>query len=147
MPEKSYQDRDVLDKLGIKPGQCVAFEQTGPAIDPALRQRIVERTGQQAVTDDERVDLVLATFDGTGDAVALLTRWRARLVPNGGIWLLTAKRGQPGYVDQRELIAAGQQAGVVDNKICSISATTSAMRFVIRKHERPNEAAGRISLV
>lgn len=137
MPEKSYQDRDVLDKLGIKPGQCVAFEQTGLTIDPELRQRILERIEQQAAIDEESVDMVLATFDGTGDAVALLSRWRTRLVANGSIWLFTAKRGQPGYVDQRELIAAGQQAGVVDNKICSISETTSAMRFVIRKHERP----------
>lgn len=136
MPEKSYQDRDVLDKLGIKPGQSVAFEQAGQAIDPELRQRILERTGQQTATDEERVDVVLATFDGTGDAVALLAKWRARLVPNGGIWLLTAKRSQPGYVDQRELIVAGQSAGVVDNKVCSIAVTTSAIRFVIRKHER-----------
>lgn len=138
MPEKSYQDRDVLDKLGIKPGQTIAFEQTGGAIDPDLRQRIMERAGQHTVTDEERLDLVLATYDETGDVVALLARWRARLFPNGGIWLLTAKRGQPGYVDQRSLISAGQAAGVVDNKICSISATTSAMRFVIRKEDRPN---------
>lgn len=138
MPEKSYQHRDVLDKLGIRPGQCVAFEQAGPTIDPELRQRILDRAGRQAASDEESADVVLATFDGTGDAVALLSKWRTRLVANGGIWLLTAKRGQLGYVDQRELIAAGQQAGVVDNKICSISATTSAMRFVIRKHERPD---------
>lgn len=137
MSEKSYQDRDVLDKLGIKPGQRVAFEHAGQTIDPELRQRILERAGQQATTNEGSVDIVLATFDGTGDAAALLVKWRARLVPNGSIWLLTAKRGQSGYVDQRELIAAGQQAEVVDNKICSISATTSAMRFVVRKRERP----------
>jgi Protein of unknown function (DUF3052) len=136
MAEKRYQDRDVLDKLGIKPGQSIAFEYTGQAIDPLLHQRILERAGRQAATDKENVDVVLATLDEQGDCIALLTKWRARLVPNGGIWLLTAKRGQPGYLDQRELIASGQQAGVVDNKVCSISATTSAMRFVIRKQKR-----------
>nr|MBA2451381.1 DUF3052 family protein [Chloroflexota bacterium] len=69
--------------------------------------------------------------------VALLETWKPRLQPNGGIWLLTPKRGQPGYVDQRELIAAGLAAGLVDNKVCSVSDTTSAMRFVIRKADRP----------
>jgi len=72
----------------------------------------------------------------TTDAVEVLKKWRQHLTPSGGIWLLTAKRGQPGYVDQRELITAGQQAEVVDNKICSVSPTVSAMRFVIRKKDR-----------
>ncbi len=78
----------------------------------------------------------MAVIDETTDAVALLKKWRQHLTPSGGIWLLTTKRGQPGYVDQRTLIVAGQQAEVVDNKICAISSTVSAMRFVIRKKDR-----------
>ena len=68
--------------------------------------------------------------------VATLTAWRKRLRPTGGIWLLTRKRGQPNYVDQTNLILAGPAAGAVDNKICSVSDTISAMRFVIRKVDR-----------
>ena len=134
MPERNYQDRDVLDKLGIKPGHAVALTDE---IALELRQRIIERTGRPLATEDEVLDIVLATVDERSDAIAVLKKWRVRLAPNGGIWLLTAKRGQPGYVDQRELIAAGQQAEVVDNKICSVSPTLSAMRFVIRKKDRP----------
>ncbi|HEY3991353.1 MAG TPA: DUF3052 family protein [Ktedonobacteraceae bacterium] len=133
MPEQKYQDRDVLDKLGIKPGHTVALDHSDQAIDPDLLQRINERTGRGLASEDENVDIVLARINEISNAVALLQRWRPRLVPNGGIWLLTAKRNQPSYVDQRELIAAGQAADLVDNKICSVSATTSAMRFVIRK--------------
>jgi len=70
------------------------------------------------------------------DVVRVLSTWRARIDPAGGIWLLTPKRGQPGYVDQRELILAGPSAGLVDNKICSVDDTTSAMRFVIRRADR-----------
>ncbi len=101
-----------------------------------MSQRIIERTGRPPATEDEALDIVLAVIDETSDAAALLKKWRQYLTPNGGIWLLTAKRGQPGYVDQRELIAAGQQAEVVDNKVCSVSPTMSAMRFVIRKKDR-----------
>ena len=136
MPENKYQDRDALDKLGIQPGHAVAFANAIGEIDSALPQRIIERTGRPLATEDEALDIVLAVIDGTADTVELLKKWRQRLLPNGGIWLLTAKRGQPDYVDQRELIAAGQQAGVVDNKICAISSTVSAMRFVIRKKDR-----------
>jgi hypothetical protein len=136
MPEKRYRDRDVLEKLGVQPGDAVAFANAVREIDPELPQRIIERTGRPPATEGEALDLVLAVINETTDAVTVLKKWRQHLVPNGGIWLLTAKRGQPGYVDQRELIAAGQQAEVVDNKMCAVSSTVSAMRFVIRKKDR-----------
>lgn len=136
MPEKNYQHRSILDKLGIKPGHAVAFAQEAQAIDPDLSQNIIERTGRSPATEDEALDIVLAVIDETTNAVEVLNKWREHITPSGSIWLLTAKRQQPGYVDQRELIIAGQQAGVVDNKVCSISPTLSAMRFVIRKKDR-----------
>jgi len=136
MAEKDYGHRDVVDKLAIRPGYAIVFALEAGEIDPALRQRILERAGRAAAAEDEAVDVVLASVDDTTDAIEVLQRWRARLKPAGGIWLLTTKRGQPGYVDQRELIAAGLQAGVVDNKVCSVSPTVSAMRFVIRKKDR-----------
>jgi hypothetical protein len=132
MPEKNYQHRDILDKLGIQPGQAIATWE----IDPTLLQRIIERTGRAPAPEDEALDIVLVAIDETSDAAEELKKWRQRLTPNGSIWLLTAKRGQPGYVDQRELIISGQQAQVVDNKVCSVSPTVSAMRFVIRKKDR-----------
>jgi hypothetical protein len=136
MAEKDYAHRDVVDKLSIKPGHVVAFDCEAGKIDDALHQRILERAGRAPAAEDEVVDVVLAFVDNTTDVIEVLQRWRTRLKPTGGIWLLTARRGQPGYVDQRELIAAGLQAGVVDNKVCSISPMISAMRFVIRKKDR-----------
>ena len=137
MPEKKYQERSVLEKLGVQPGQAIAFANALEKFDADLTQRILERAGNSLVTEDEALDLVLGIIDETTDPVALLNAWKPHLKPDGGIWLLTAKRSQPDYIDQRELIAAGQQAGLVDNKICSVSATVSAMRFVIRKKDRP----------
>jgi hypothetical protein len=136
MPEQRYQDRSILDKLGIQPGHAVAFANALQEIAPELPQRILERTGRSPATENEALDMVLAVINETTDAVVLLKQWREHLLPNGSIWLLTAKRGQPGYVDQREVIAAGQQAEVVDTKVCSVSSTVSAMRFVIRKKDR-----------
>jgi Protein of unknown function (DUF3052) len=134
--EKDYSHRDVVDKLGIKPGFAVAFSDEPLAIDAALRERVLGRTGRAPAADDEPVDVVLVGATHETDAEATLKRWRARLDPAGGIWLLTPKRGQPGYIDQRDLIEVGKTAGVVDNKICSVSDTLSGMRFVIRKVDR-----------
>ena len=135
--ERDYSHRDVVDKLGIKPGFVVAFDAAPLPIDPGLRARALEKTGRDEASDGEPVDVVLVGADNTTDVEGVLKAWRQRIDPAGGIWLLTPKRGQKGYVDQTELILVGPAAGVVDNKICSISATTSAMRFVIRKVNRP----------
>lgn len=136
MAEKDYSHRDVVDKLGIKPGYAVTFAVEAREIDAALRERILLKTGRPPAAADEASDVVLAFLDHALAAPAVLTHWKLHLKPNGGIWLLTAKRGQPNYVDQRDLIDAGAEAGVVDNKVCSISDTVSAMRFVIRKRDR-----------
>lgn len=135
--QNASQQRDTVDKLGIKPGMYVVFAEEPGQIDPLLRERILLRAELPAGAGDELVDVVLVSIDHTADAVEVLKRWRSHLKPAGAIWLLTPKRDQPGYVNQQELIVAGSQAGVVDNKICSISATISAMRFVIRKRDRP----------
>ncbi|HEY5002810.1 MAG TPA: DUF3052 family protein, partial [Ktedonobacteraceae bacterium] len=106
-------------------------------LDAPLVQRALERAGRPPATDDEHVDIVLALIDDTNNAAEVMQHWRPRLQSAGCIWLLTYKRGKPGYIDQRELIALGPEVGLVDNKICSVSAEISALRFVIRKKDRP----------
>lgn len=136
MAERDYSHRDVVDKLGIKPGYAVAFVAAPVPVDAALQARVLEKVGRPEAADEEPADVVLVGADATTDSVAVLKEWRERIDQAGGIWLLTPKRGQPGYIDQTELINAGPSAGVVDNKICSVSDTLSAMRFVIRKADR-----------
>jgi hypothetical protein len=70
-----------------------------------------------------------------------LAELRGQITPAGGIWVVTAKRACVsasgwGYFNQDALIPLGRAAGLVDNKICSLSECESAMRFVIRKNER-----------
>ena len=138
MPDKNYNHRDVTDKLNIKPGYLVILAtETGP-FPTDLQQRILTRVERPLAAENEPVDVVIALIDSNVDPVEVLMRWKQQLKPAGGIWLLTPKRGCPGYVDQRELIAAGLAAGLVDNKICSISDDLSAMRFVIRIKDRAN---------
>jgi hypothetical protein len=134
-PERDYSHREVVDKLGIKPGFAVAFAAAPLPIDAELQARALDRAGRAAATD-ELADVVLIGADASTDVAAVLKLWRSRIDQAGGIWLLTPKRGHTGYIDQRELILAGPSAGLVDNKICSVDQRTSAMRFVIRKTDR-----------
>jgi hypothetical protein len=136
-PERDYSHRSVVDKLGIKPGYAVAFDAAPRPITRELQEQALDRAGRDAASISEAVDVVLVGADPSTDVHSVLTKWRARIDSAGGIWLLTPKRGHPGYVDQRELILAGPAAGLVDNKICSVDAQTSALRFVIRRTDRP----------
>ena len=136
MAERDYSHRDVVDKLGIKPGHAVAFVAAPREIDAALRERALEKAGREEAAPDEPVDVVLVGADASTDVAPVLREWRARIDPAGGIWLLTPKRKTPGYIDQTELILVGPSVGLVDNKICSIDEMTSAMRFVIRRADR-----------
>ncbi len=85
MTEKKYQDRGVLEKLGIQPGYAVAFANAVQEIDLDLPQRILERTGRPLAAEDEALNIFLAVVDETTDAVELLKKWRQHLMPNGGI--------------------------------------------------------------
>jgi DUF3052 family protein len=136
LAERDYSHRSVVDKLGIKPGHAVAFEAAPRHVPAGLCAQALERSGREPASSDESADVVLVGADDSTDVHAVLTRWRTCIDQAGGIWLLTPKRGQPGYVDQRDLIMAGPGAGLVDNKICSVDDRTSALRFVIRRADR-----------
>jgi hypothetical protein len=136
MPHQDYSHRDVLDKLGIKPGHAVAFVEAAGSIEVTLRERVLKRTARPSAAPGEAANIVLASANSIVEIAALLAECKDSIVPNGGIWLLTPKRGLPGYIDQRKLIEAGPLAGLVDNKSCSVSDTTSGLRFVIRRADR-----------
>ncbi len=142
MVDKDYSHRATVDKLGIKPGYGIVFSDDVWPLDETFRRRVLDRAGRLAVEPetpenmDDAVDVVLVTVDDTTDAVAVLQRWRSRVRSAGAVWLLSPKRGQRGYVDQRVLIDAGPDARMVDNRSCSVSDTVSGLRFVIRRTDR-----------
>ena len=139
--ERDYSGRDVLDKLGVRQGLRLAVDHVSQPLDPELLARVLERAGGSESSPDEPVDMVLVGAHASTDVEAVLRQWRGRLAPAGAIWVFTPKRGQEGYIDQARLIPMGLAAGLVDNKGCSVDDWTSALRFVIRRRDRPG--AGR----
>ena len=138
MPEKDYSHRDITDKLGLKPGVAVRIVGKG---DKALLARVREKTGRKLVSDGTPADVILYWPKTTDEITPTLTELRAAIVPNGGVWVMTAKKGRRSasgmeYLNQTDLIPLGLAAGLVDNKTCSVSESESGMRFVIRKKDR-----------
>ena len=131
-----YAAKDVLDKLGVKPGDAVLVAGR-PDADLVARAR--KKAGRPAARTGELADVVLYWPRGASEVTARLRALRKRIVEAGGIWVISAKRGQERagrpYL-ANDVIALGLAAGLVDNKICSISESDTAMRFVIRRSDR-----------
>ena len=139
MAHKDYSHRLVVDKLGLMPGAAVAVAAFGRSHEAALLADVAARTGRSFVTEGALADIVLLAVAEGDDVAAILRIWEQRILPSGAIWVLTPKRGQPGYMVPDLLIAAGAEARLVDNKVCAVSERTSAMRFVIRRIDRPRQ--------
>ena len=138
MAEKDYSHRDITDKLGLKPGHAVRVVGKG---DKALLARVREKVGRRLVSDGTPVDMILYWPKTAEEITPTLIELRAAIVPNGGIWVLTAKKGRQSasgmeYLNQTDVIPLGLASGLVDNKTCSVSETESGMRFVIRKRDK-----------
>lgn len=117
--------RTVLDKLGIKPGVTVALNGTP---DPVLAAELA-RAGV-AGDGGPGADLVLMVAD-TVPALAAVADIAAALGTQAGLWIVYPK-GR-GDITQEAIFTAGRGAGLVDNKVCAVSPTHTALKFVRRK--------------
>jgi hypothetical protein len=123
----------LLDKLGLRPGMRVALiDIEDPDIRPLIAERTTELTEGWPETD---TDLVLLGADTT-DALAPLEALAARIRPNGAIWVVSRK-GAASTLRDVQVIDAAREAGLVDNKVASFSATHTALRLVIPLARRP----------
>jgi hypothetical protein len=131
-----YAAKDVLDKLGVKPGDAVVVAGT-PDADLAARAR--KKAGRPPARASELAEVILYWPRSATEVTAKLKALRKRIVQSGGIWVISAKRGQERagrpYL-ANDVIALGLAAGLVDNKICAVSESETAMRFVIRRSDR-----------
>jgi hypothetical protein len=130
-----------MDKLGVAPGSAVLV--AGRTRDADLVARARKRAGRPFARAAEKADVVLfwpATAKEITRELALL---RKRITESGGIWVISAKRGRDHagrpYLGS-DVIELGLAAGLVDNKVCTISDLDTAMRFVIRRSERRGQA-------
>lgn len=124
--ERDYSHRLLIDKLGVKAGQRVAVLGVESAeFLKDLSARVPEYSRGIRIAN---ADLIFFSAEGRGDLAKLagLTRSMAK---NGAVWVVYPK-GQA-HIRETDVIQAGKEAGLTDNKVCSFSATHTALRFVI----------------
>lgn len=133
MSPEFVSTRSRLEKLGVKPGAKVALVGLD---DPDFLRELRQRTSD--ITTDRpqgACDLVFLAADTRADLRRIndVKKW---IEPNGAIWIVRPKGGRSELRDT-DIIQAGLDSGLVDNKIMSFSETHGATRLVYRLKDRP----------
>ncbi|HEY2659837.1 MAG TPA: DUF3052 family protein [Caulobacteraceae bacterium] len=116
-----------LDKLGIKPGQRVAVKNLD---DPAFVAELQGKIGAPP-TDLHALDILFYGADSPGE-LARIADLIPSLADRGALWVVSLK-GKLARVKDVDVMAAAKAAGLVDNKVCAVSNTRTALRFVRRR--------------
>jgi hypothetical protein len=125
-PERDYSHRLLIDKLGVKPGQKIAVLGVESAeFLEELGARVPEYSRGKRING---ADLIFFSAEASAD-LASLNSLAHSIQKDGAIWVVYPK-GQK-HIREVDVINAGKAAGLTDNKVCSFSATHTALRFCI----------------
>jgi hypothetical protein len=135
--EKDYSGTPLSQKLGIRAGAEVAIVGS----PRGFREALAPLADGVRIHSRPRGELDLIVFF-TSQRSELLRRFlslAAVLTPAGGLWIAWPKKASPIESDLRfEIVQrVGLDAGLVDNKSCSIDENWQALRFVHRLKDRP----------
>ncbi len=136
---QAQDQRDLAERLGIKPGQVVQEIGYDDDCDEKLRDSVAAVDGVELVDEDydDVVEVVLLWWrDDDGDLVDALVDALTPLTDGGYIWLLTPKSGRSGHVEPSEIGEAAPTAGLSQTSTISAGRDWSASRLVRPKARR-----------
>ncbi len=136
---QAQDQRDLAERLGIKPGQVVQEIGYDDDCDEDLRDAIAGTKDVELVDEDydDVVDVVLLWWrDGDGDLVDALVDALTPLADGGYIWLLTPKAGRRSHVEPSEIGEAAPTAGLSQTSSVSAARDWSGTRLVAPKARR-----------
>lgn len=131
--------RDLAERLGIKPGLVVQEIGYDDDCDEDLRESIRQAEGVELVDEDydDVVDVVLLWWrDGDGDLVDALVDATTLVAAGGQIWLLTPKAGREGHVEPSDIGEAAPTAGLSQTSTVSACREWTGTRLVAPKTRR-----------
>jgi hypothetical protein len=132
-----YSGTPLATKLGIKAGMNLALLLAPSDFDMELPAGVVVR--RQA---GDRADVVLAFNTQMARIEPRIGAWGSMVFPSGGLWLAWPKKasGHPTDITDGALRSVLLPRGMVDNKVCAVDATWTALRFVWRREHRVLDA-------
>jgi hypothetical protein len=137
---KDYSGTPLWKKLGIRAGAEVAFVGSPPGFPEALGGlpdgvRIHSRPRGQ-------LDVVVFFTSQRSELERRLPDLRTQITSAGGLWVAWPKKSSTIESDLafEDVQRIGLDAGLVDNKSCSIDGDWQALRFVYRWTDRTSGA-------
>ena len=128
-----YSGTPLAKKLGITEGTTLALLTAPPgwAIDLPPDVVVKRRAGGP-------VDVAVAFFTSAAILEKRLDALAAMIFPAGGLWIAWPKKASGVATDlgDNAVRAAALPRGLVDNKVCALDATWSALRLVWRRENR-----------
>ena len=132
-----YSGTPLATKLGIKAGMNLALLLAPSDFDMDLPAGVVVRRQARG-----RADVVLAFSTQMARIEPPVRAWGSMVFPAGGLWLAWPKKasGRPTDITDGALRSVLLPRGMVDNKVCAVDATWTALRFVWRREHRVLDA-------
>ena len=128
-----YSGTPLAKKLGVTEGTTLALvaAPAGWAIELPPDVVVKRRAGGH-------VDVAVAFFTSAAMLEKRLDALGAMIFPAGGLWIAWPKKtsGVATDLGDNAVRAAALPRGLVDNKVCALDATWSALRLVWRRENR-----------
>jgi hypothetical protein len=140
--------RQLPQKLGIEPGDTVALIGAPAWLEDALAEVPGVAELHTNLVGAELFDVIVVFVSQRAELEAEFGRLRDRMAPACGLWVAWPKRASKLPTDMTDNVVreVALPTGLVDNKVCAIDETWTALRLVIRTQNRPYPAsAGRFA--
>jgi hypothetical protein len=133
-----YSGTPLPQKLGIKQNHRIALIDAPPGFAESLAP-LPGGVRFASALKRNRFDLILCFVTSRAALEKRFEALRARLDPDGGLWVAWPKRasGVKSDIDENQVREVALAAGLVDNKVCAIDEIWSGLRCVVRLADRP----------
>lgn len=133
-----YSGTPLPRKLGIRENHRAVLIGAPAGFESQLAQMPDGVRLSRGLRGTRDIDVVLLFCRMRTDLMRNFDKCRARLAPAAGLWVAWPKKASAVESDLSEGVIRefGLAGGLVDNKICAIDPTWSALRFVIRVKDR-----------
>ncbi len=131
-------DPSLDRKLGVRDGDVLALVHAESSFSLEVPSTVVLRRSLRG-----GASVVLAFFTRARDLERELERLSRVVFPDGSLWIAWPKRasGRASDLSDHAVRAAALALGLVDNKVCAVDETWSALRLVWRLERRGHETS------
>jgi len=133
-----YSGTPLVKKLGIKAVHSVAVVDAPEDFAETLGELPFGATLQNGLGGKTLFDAIVVFVKQRKELERQLAQLRKRMTPAAGLWIAWPKKTSGVATDMTEHLVReiALPTGLVDNKVCAIDETWSALRLVIRLENR-----------